>query len=354
MSPRRRDAALIVNGRFLGTPPGSASGVQRVARGLLDAARVAGLPLEVVAPASTDDPRVDRRLWSPPGRIGDRVWEQVALPLFVRGRPILSLANTAPLAARRSIAMIHDLAPVIAPQWFTRSGRRHGKLLLASARRAHTVLTVSEVVRDELAGRGLRRERIFVVRPAVDERFRPASTSEVDRVRARFGLQRPYLLHIGWADPRKNAATAVAAHLRAVERMPHDLILTGVPRPMFEPVRISPVESIRTLPPIPDEDLVPLLSGAAAFLYPSLYEGFGLPPLEALSCGTPALVSDIPVLHESAQDRATYLPPGDVEAWVGAIHAALRGELRPSPPPAWTWADAARALRSALESAGFL
>jgi hypothetical protein len=89
---------IVVNGRFLLGPP---TGIHRVGRGLVDGARAAGIPFEVVAPNDTDDPRADRRTWRPPGRFGEHLWEQVVLPGASRGRPIISLANTAPLAAKR-------------------------------------------------------------------------------------------------------------------------------------------------------------------------------------------------------------------------------------------------------------
>ena len=342
----------VVNGRFLRAAGSSASGVQRVARGLLDAARDAGVRLEVFAPRPTADPRVDRTTWAPPGPVGERIWEQAILPALARGRPILSLANTGPLASGRSIVMTHDLAPLVGPQWFSSRGRRHGGLILASARRARVVLAVSEAVRAELIARGRSADRVFVVRPAVDERFRPASPEAVDRLRERLGLSRPYVLLVGWADPRKDAATAVEAHRLVVMDVPHDLVVTGVPRPIFAPVRLPAADSIKRLPAVPDDDLPALLTGAAALLYPSRYEGFGLPPLEAMACGTPALVSDIPVLRESAGGRAEYVPVGDIDAWAIALRAALVGDISPAEPPAWSWADAARSLRDALRSAG--
>jgi glycosyltransferase involved in cell wall biosynthesis len=346
------DTVPVVNGRFLRGAGSSASGVQRVARGLLDAAREAGMRLEVFAPRPTADPRVDRLSWTPPGPIGERIWEQAILPAAARGRPILSLANTAPLASSRSIVMTHDLAPLAGPQWFTPRGRRHGRLIAASARRASVLLAVSESIRAELIARGKPAGHVFVVRPAVDGRFRPAPPETVARLRERLGLALPYVLLVGWADPRKDAATAVAAHSLVVGEVPHDLVVTGVPRAIFAPVRLPAMESIKRLPAIPDEDLPALLTGAEALLYPSRYEGFGLPPLEAMACGTPALVSDIPVLRESAEGRAEYLPAGDVRAWADGLRAALGGGIRPGAPPSWTWSDAVRSLREALRSAG--
>ena len=99
---------------------------------------------------------------------------------------------------------------------------------------------------------------------------------------------------------------------------------------------------------VTDEELLALLTGAAALLYPSKYEGFGLPPLEAWACGTPALVSDLPVLRESTEDRATFLPLGDPDAWADAVRRALAGEVAVPQMPRWTWQDAGQQLLEAL------
>ena len=346
-------AAIIVNGRFLRTAGAHASGVQRVGRGVVDGARAAGIPLEVIAPNPTNDARVDRQIWCPPGRWGERMWEQILLPLAARGRPILSLANTAPIAFGRSVVMIHDLAPLQDRASFSASGRRHGRLLMASARRAFGVLTLSEATRKELVAIGIPENRAFVVRPAVDGFF-PSSADEVDAVRARYGLEGPFVLHVGWSVPRKDVNTIVTAHLQALAEAPHQLVLVGTVHPMFVAVRPPTAPSIRVLGYVDDVDLRTLMTCAAAFLYPSRYEGFGLPPLEAMACGAPALVSDIPVLRESTAGRAFFVPRGNVDAWARAILDAVRGGIPAAPPPAWSWADAAGQLRAALVALGFL
>jgi glycosyltransferase involved in cell wall biosynthesis len=100
---------------------------------------------------------------------------------------------------------------------------------------------------------------------------------------------------------------------------------------------------------VTDIDLRALLGGAAALLYPSRYEGFGTPPLEAWACGTPALVTDIPVLRESTEGRAVYLPPGDVAAWADGIVSAVRGEVATPEPATWSWSDAAQVAINAID-----
>lgn len=319
----------VIDGRFLLARP---TGLHRVARSFVVAAREAGLDAEVWAPSGATDPLVDRVIRTPRGRAGGRLWEQVVLPVAARGRPIWSLTNTAPLVSP-GVVVVHDLAAAVGPQWFAGSMRAYAVTVIAGARRARRVITVSAAVRDELIERGVGADRVVVVRPDVDPRFAPAAEEAVAAAKTRHGLERPYALLVGWADPRKDALTAVAAHHRVVDEVPHDLVLVGVPHPSFAPVRLARSPSVRRVGHVTDDDLVGLLTGAAVLLYPSRYEGFGLPPLEALACGTPAVASAIPALRESTAGRARLVTPGDVNGWADALRDGLLGRLsRPSPP----------------------
>ena len=334
----------VVNGRFLQVRP---TGLQRTARALLAAALDAGLEAEVVAPAGVNDPLVDRHLRGTSGRGGGHVFEQLMLPAAARGRTVLSLTNTAPLAVR-GVVMVHDLAPLVGPQWFVRSMRLYAATVLAGARRARRVLTVSEAVAAELAQHRVPSERIRVVRPAVDPAFTPAPPAAVHDLRQRLRLDRPYAVMVGWQDPRKDVETALAAHREVAADLPHTLVLVGGRHPVFAPVPEPAGPDVRVLGYLPDGDMVALLTGAVVLLYPTRYEGFGLPPLEALACGTPAVASDLPVLRESTAGAARLVAPADVPAWAAALRDALAGAINASAPPAWTWRDAAGQLLAAV------
>lgn len=320
---------MIVNGRFLaGTP----TGLHRAARSLLDAVVARGLDAEV------------RRPPAGAGFARGHLWEQVELPLAAGGQPVLSLANTAPVAARHGAVMVYDLAPLVGPHWFRPSLRLYTRASLAAARRAEFVGTDSSQVATELADRGVRPERITVIRPALDDGFGPAPPAAV----AALGRHRPYLLMVGWADPRKDARTAALAHLAATRHRDHDLVLVGLAHRNFAPVSLPGAATIERAGYVDDDRLRALLTGAAALVYPSRYEGFGLPPLEAWACGTPAIVGDTPALRESTEGRATYVRPGDVTALADAMVAALDGALPVPSLPSWTWDDAAARLLAAL------
>lgn len=331
---------VIVDGRVFG---GEATGIGRVARGLLDGGRASGLDAVVLAPRGTTDPRVDRTF-----RAGaPRIWEQLVLPAVAGRRTVLSFANTAPLLARHSVVFVHDRAPQVEPAWFAPHMRWYARTVALGARRADHVLVPSESVRQELLS-ALRLDpaRVTVVRPAVE--LSPASNTDVDELRAKHRLDRPYVVLVGWADPRKDLATALAAHRIVHEDIGHDLVLIGGDHRNFAPVIAPPDPSVRVLGRVDDRAIRAALTGAAVLLHPSRYEGFGLPPLEAWACGTPALIGDVPAVREATQELAPLLPLADVEAWATALREALTTPLPvPSPAP-WTWTDAGRVLVRAL------
>lgn len=341
---------LAVNGRFLRGRP---TGLHRVGRSLIDASRRTGLPLEVIAPSGTRDVRVDRTTWAPPGRAGEHLWEQFILPAVARPRPLLSLTNTAPLRYGENVMMVHDLAPYVNPAWFTRQGRLYGRLMLTAARRARGVLVPSDTVRGEMIAAGLDAERVFVVRNAIDEGIRAAPPADVAAARERFGLTGPYLLHLG-TSVRKGVEVSVAAHRRLVADVPHELVVVGGTHPTLAGAQVTASQTIRLLGHVADPDLAALLTGASALVFPSRYEGFGLPPLEAAACGTPAICSDIPVLRECAPKGTHFVAPGDVDGWTAAMRDALAGGLGPAETPARTWDDAAADLAAALRALGRL
>jgi glycosyltransferase involved in cell wall biosynthesis len=337
---------IVVNGRFLANR--FLGGVHRAGRSYIDSLRLLDVGLEVVAPRPTDDRRVDRQHWVPPGQTGWQIWEQVVLPAHARSRTLLSLANTGPLFASRHVMFLYDVSFHVAPHWFRPHNNRYMEVMLRAARRATRVVVASETVRAELANLGVALDRTVVIPLAVDPMFSAAPEAAIIDIRHRLNLSQPYFVIFGWGDPRKDVATVVAAHTRLVTRQPHDIVLLGRQHPKFAPVSIPTIPSLRPVGHLDDAALPALLSGAAGLLYPSRYEGFGLPPLEAVACGTPALASDIPVLVETVGTAAHLLPPGDVRRWEEAMSAALEGQIAPGVAPSWSWRDAGQRLAALL------
>ena len=290
------------------------------------------------------------RVARPPAALAHRAghaWEQAVLP-WARSRLLLCPANLAPLASRRTVVVIHDVAPLREPSWYAPAYVRWQRFVLPRiARRALRVLAPSHFARQELIDLlGLDPGRIAVVPGGRDERFEPAADGE--RARRELGLgDRRYVLTVGSQTARKNLeALALAARALAAEGI--DLLAVGGTRPQFRDE--SPGGGLRRLGAVDDALLPGLYAGAEAFVLPSRYEGFGLPPLEALACGTPVVVSDLPPLREVCGDAAAaYVDPGDPAGFTAALLAAVAepGSARTAGPAraaAFTWDATARGV----------
>jgi glycosyltransferase involved in cell wall biosynthesis len=174
---------------------------------------------------------------------------------------------------------------------------------------------------------GVPPERVHVIYQGVDPTFRPAGTGEIERVTAKFGLDQPYLLFVGSIAPRKNLAAAVAAFGLVKRRLAAALTMAIVGVNSFQfpkmDVPTDATEGVRAIGYADDDDLPGLYAGAEALVYPSLYEGFGLPPLEAMACGTPVVTSDCSSLPEVVGDAALMVDPTDVEGLAEATYKIL-------------------------------
>jgi glycosyltransferase involved in cell wall biosynthesis len=252
-----------------------------------------------------------------------QAWEQLALPLAARGSELLlSPANLAPVAGRGNVVVIHDAAPLREPGWYRRAyGGWHRSLVPRIARRARLVIVPSEYVRTELVDLlGLDPERVRAIPPGVGAAF--AGPPAPEPLLRRLGLERPYVLAVGTDSPRKNlvlldriAPTLAAAGLQVA--------IAGSERPYMP--RSAP-GGARRLGYVPDADLPALYAGAAAFAMPSLYEGFGLPCVEAMAAGTPVVASDRAALPEACGGAALLADPDDPDGFAAAVVEAAGPE----------------------------
>jgi glycosyltransferase involved in cell wall biosynthesis len=229
-----------------------------------------------------------------------------------------------PIARARSVVTVHDLSYLIHPDTHFPPLRRYLESAVPRAiERADLILADSEQTRRDLHEHlSVPMDRMTVVLSAADPSFRPASPEQVVAVRRKHGIDRPYLMSVGTIQPRKNLTTIFEA-LRRLER---DVLLVHVGRPgwLYEPIfealgRSGMKDRVRFIP-ASDEDLIALYTGAVAFVFPSLYEGFGIPCLEAMACGTPVIASHAGSLAEVVQDAGIAVDPMDA----GAIAAAVR------------------------------
>ncbi|MEO8433068.1 MAG: glycosyltransferase family 1 protein [Acidobacteriota bacterium] len=242
-----------------------------------------------------------------------------------------------PLPTTRSVVTIHDIIHVLYPRFLpNRAAHLYARLMIRRAlRRADRIITVSYNSRRDLTDYfGIPGSRTEVIYNGVSAAFRPdIPEAERRRVAQKHGLTAPYLLFLGGEKPHKNVQNVVRAFAEARRHhpLPHTLVLAG-PMPR-NPGRIDALisaldlsDAIRRPGIVDEEDLPGLFAGAAAFLYPTLYEGFGLPVIEAMACGVPVLTSSTSALQEIAGGYAYLVDPMDVEAIAGGIVALSTDE----------------------------
>jgi alpha-1,3-rhamnosyl/mannosyltransferase len=230
------------------------------------------------------------------------------------------------------VVTLHDLAPLKRRGEFLRAGLRLNLRYLAVQRAVRVIVPTQAVAADAECALGIPSERIAVIGEAAAPAMRPRSDAEVEAVRARYSLPDRYLLWVGGLrtpDPRKR----VAALARARRTMP--LVLVGAAGRWARELPDVTLTGV-----VDDEELAAIYTGAHALVFPSADEGFGLPPVEALACGTPVVASDLPALREVLEGRATLTPVDDLDALIAAAEAIERPA--PAPPP-WSWEDAAAA-----------
>jgi glycosyltransferase involved in cell wall biosynthesis len=271
------------------------------------------------------------RVLRPPHVLAHRAghaWEQAALPVLAgRSALIYSPANLAPVASVRNVVVIHDVAALRHPESYSKTYVAYQRLMLPLlARRAVRVITVSEFSKHELVeALAVRPETVAVVPEGVDELFRP--DADPAPATAAYGLLGPYVLAVGTVSKRKNLQ-ALEPVQHALGREGIELVVAGSERG-YLPV---PGLTLRRLGYVSESHLPGLYAGARAVVMPSLYEGFGLPCLEAMACGTPVVCSPFGALPETCGPGALVADPGDPDEFTDAVlrvthDEALRSRL---------------------------
>jgi glycosyltransferase involved in cell wall biosynthesis len=253
-------------------------------------------------------------------------------------------------AGLAQVVTVHDLTLLTHPEWHEVSKARYfGWAMRRAVAAATRVLCVSATTAADLAERlEVPADRVDVTPLGTD--LRPAPAERVAELRRRLGLDGPYLLGLGTVEPRKDLPTLVRAFADLAPELPHRLVLAGLAGwgkgALAEAVATSGVaDRILLTGYVPEADKAALLTGAEVFAYPSLYEGFGLPVLEAMACGTPVVTTTGGALPEVAGDAATVIDPGDDVALVASLaklatdpaarqDASTRGRRRAA---AFTW-----------------
>lgn len=289
---------------------------------------------------------VRRASWHTERPLARILWEQLVQPAAVaRTQPDLlhALAFVSPVLARTpSVVTVYDLSFAHYPQRLPAMRRVYLRLFTRwSCARARRVIAISQsTARDLHMTLGIAAHKIDVAPPGVGEQFAPLPQADIAAFRAQKGLPERFLLFLGTLEPRKNLPVLLRAYaqLPAADRAHVHLVLAGgqgwMADAIFATIEQYDLGATVYLPGYVPADELPLWYNAAeAFVYPSVFEGFGMPVLEALACGTPVLVSDVSSLPEAAGDAGLRLPPDDVPAWTNALtqvigDAAWRAESR--------------------------
>lgn len=227
-----------------------------------------------------------------------------------------------PSDSKRSVITIHDLIPILYPSLVTPVYAWQSKILLPRIlKKTSRIIAVSNQTKKDLVHRyQLNPEKIDVIYEGVSDFFYPRNAVEVKEFREKVGLEEPYILFVGALEPKKNIPGILRAFSHCLKESPHlKLVLAGKLSWKYDDImqtikalKIS--DNVKFMNFIPYNDLPLLYTGAETFVFPSWYEGFGLPPLEAMKCGTPTIVSDRSSLPEIAGPRGVIVAPdNDIE-----------------------------------------
>jgi len=265
-----------------------------------------------------------------------RLWTHIRLSLEMATRTpdvLFVPAHVLPLVhPARSVVTVHDLGYLSYPQahprwarWYLEWSTRH------NARTAAHVIADSQATKRDLVEYGYATpDKVTVVYPGYDETFAPVLDSDrLASIRQRYDLPDAYIVHVGTLQPRKNLAGLLDARAELTRKArPTHLAIAGKKGWLYESLfarvrQLRLQDTVHFLGYVPQQDLPALITGARVFVLPSFYEGFGLPVLEAMACGTPVICSDVSSLPEVAGDAAVLVPPHDTEQLVQALRRLL-------------------------------
>lgn len=269
------------------------------------------------------------------------LWEQMALPILAQRQQIdlwHGLAYALPLASPcPGVVTVHDLSFLRHPQAFNRSNRLYlSRIVALSCRRARRVIAVSEATAAEVHELlGVSRSKIDVVYNGVNDEFRQLPPSAVDAFREQAGWPERFILSVGTLEPRKNYPVLIRAYARyrQISPQPLPLVIGGGKGWRYEDIfalvhELEIDHVVHFLGYVPAAQLPWLYNAATLFVYPSLYEGFGLPVAEAMACGTPAITSTASSLPEVAGEAALTVAPGEIDELAYVMHDVLSSEER--------------------------
>lgn len=324
----QQEPKIWINGKFLGERP---SGIGRYAIEITKKLLQKNEQIRVVCPPKVYDEQVAKELKAE--KIGSKsgmLWEQIDLRRELNKQTkkplLLNFTSTAPLFYRHSIVTIHDVAFYANPSWYSKKAYWYLHILtqLLLATKPKQFVTVSDFSKRELMHYlSIPAEKITVIYNAVFEKKITQNIAILEKIKA------PYILFVGNLDPRKNLVNLLKAYLSGNFK-DLKLVIAGGSHKTFSQTSFSipadKAQDILFLDYVSDEELITLYQNASLFVYPSLYEGFGIPPLEAMRYGCPVLVSDTASLPEVCGDAAFYCNPHEVEDITFQMKEALENK----------------------------
>ncbi len=254
------------------------------------------------------------------------------------------------------VCTIHDISFEHYNDIFNKGEYIRNKILIPyAARHADKVVTVSEFCRKDIADRyRISKDKIDVIYNAVNSEFKVLTDTELAKFKVRNTYEigdDPYLICVGNLQPRKNIPRLIRAFTsyKAKEKSATKLVVVGKKAWMFDDIfkEVGERDDVIFTGYVPREDLIALINEAQGFIYPSYFEGFGIPPLEALACGTPVCVSDIEVMHEVLGDKGIFFDPFNEDGIAKALDLVMHTDKTGiSVTSDFSWEDSARKLQS--------
>lgn len=252
------------------------------------------------------------------------LWEQFVLPLKSFNKVLWSPSTTGPIFKANQIVTLHDMIWYEHPEWFSKSFALYYKIFVPLVlKKSKKIIVISEYTKNQaIKYLKLPSEKFATIYNGVDEKFRIYSKNEINNIRGKYKLKKPFLLCVGSLKPNKNLNRLFLAW-EAVSysfKKNFDLVVVGGTGNNFNGVGFEKLpDEVRLLGHIPDKDLPLIYSAAYAFVFPSLYEGFGLPILESMACGTPVITSNVTAMPEVAGNAALFVNPYFVEELKSSI-----------------------------------
>lgn len=270
------------------------------------------------------------------------IWDQFTYPRKAREQGVDLIHQpcfSAPLLHKGPVVVtIHDIISILFPQTIKLASRVfYSKWMPLSYRKALQIITISNSTKNDIVKiLGIDKNKITVIPLAVDEKFNDSvSAVEVERVKKKYKLPERYILHIGTLEPRKNLGFLIEAFSQVIRDSDFDdlrLVITGKKGWYFEGLfgkvkKLNLEKKVIFTGYFDEEDKPALYRGATVFAFPSLYEGFGLPPLEAMASGVPVISSNTSSMPEVIGEAGILLSPDDEDAWVTNIKKVVSSEL---------------------------